>query len=182
MMAIALLLALLAGPAPADPLARLRLDYAAAVADAGAIDRGLAEVAALRESPSAAAPAPPAATLDAYEGALVTLRAKHAAWPPAKLRHLRAGLAILDGVVMRHPEHVEARWLRLMSCYSLPAMLGRKRSVGEDFSALARLLPAARGDLPAEQYRDVVSFVVEMGGLPRAERARLEALPAQGDG
>jgi hypothetical protein len=89
-----------------------------------------------------------AATLTAYEGALATLRAKHALWPPRKLQHLRAGLAVLDATIEAHPEHAEARYLRLMSCYYLPSILGRGGSVQEDFAALARLLPGAPGPVP----------------------------------
>ena len=181
MIALALLLVLASGGPPPDPLTQLRDEYAAAVDDPEAIERGLAEVAALRRSQARGA-APTMATVTAYEGALITLRAKHAAWPPTKLRHLRAGLAILDGVVAHYPHHAEARWLRLMSCYSLPGMLGRKRSVSEDFSALAALLPDARAGLPPDEYLPMVSFVIERGSLSPVERARLEALLVRDDG
>jgi hypothetical protein len=182
MIALALLWVLAAGRATPDPLVQLREDYTAAVSDPAAIERGLAGVAALRRSHPAGSATPLAVTVTAYQGALITLRAKHATWPPTKLRHLRSGLAILDSVVVHHPEHVEARWLRLMSCYSLPGVLGRKRSVSEDFSALAALLPGARAELPPEKYLPIVSFVLENASLSRGERARLEVLLAPSDG
>ena len=172
----------LAGEAHAqggDRLEGVRALYLAAVEDGRAVDRGYAEVARVR----AAAPAPAAlgATLAAYEGALETLRAKHAAWPPNKLRHLRAGFATLDSVVAAHPVHVEARYLRLMSGYYLPSVFGRSRVVREDFAALARLLPSARADYPAELYRVVGRFVLEKGKLSAPERAPLEATLEPGD-
>jgi hypothetical protein len=172
---LALLLAAAPFGARPDPLSELRRDYLSAVSDQRAIGRGLDEVARLRAGNPPGAPAPLDATLAAYEGALITLRAKHASWPPAKLRHLRQGLGVLDSLVARYPAHVEARWLRLMSCYSLPAVLGRKRSVQEDVAALARTLPAAQADLPPEQYRAMAAFLLQTGALPPEERRGLES-------
>jgi hypothetical protein len=165
-----------------DSLEHLRTLYLEAVSREGAIAQGLDEVAALRAR--ARPPRDPAleATLTAYEGALVTLRAKHALWPPRKLRYLRQGLALLDEVVDAHPEHAEARYLRLMSCYYLPAILGRSDSVREDFAALARLLPGVRSRYSAPLYRAIAGFVLENGALPREDRLALERSLAEADG
>jgi hypothetical protein len=114
------------------------------------------------------------AVLTAYAGALRTLRAKHGRWPVARLRDLQSGLEILDDVVERHPNLTEARYLRLMSCYYLPGILGRGASVREDFVALARLLPSSRAQLPADLYEAVAGFVLENGDLPPTVRAPLE--------
>ena len=162
-------------------LAPLRELYLASVRDQGAIAKGLAEIERLRGS---AVPQPGGAldaTLAAYTGALVTLRAKHAFWPPQKLAHLRDGLAILDRTVERYPDHAEARYLRLMSCYYLPSILGRGGSVRADFAALARLLPAVRGQVPGDLYQAITRFVVERGRLPAEQRRVLEDTLAQAD-
>jgi hypothetical protein len=179
MRSLAALLPLLlsaAGPPPglADGMERLRSLYVAAVEEEAAIDRGLAEVAALRARPGTASGSDDAATLAAYEGALVTLRAKHATWPPARLRYLRRGFAVLDSVVAAHPDHAEARYLRLMSGYYLPGILGRGGAVREDFAAVARLLPAVRSRYPDEVYREIAGFLLENGPLPAADRRELE--------
>jgi hypothetical protein len=158
------------------PLPEVRALYYAAVERAAAIQPAMDRVEALRAE---AAPASDlAAVLAAYEGAVVTLRAKHGSWPPSRLRHMRNGLATLDSVVATHPALAEPRYLRLMSCYYLPAILGRKGSVREDFDALATLLPGERGRIPAELHAAIVRFVVEHGELPDERRRALEDLLA----
>ena len=82
---------------------------------------------------------------------------------------------MIDRVIARHPDHAEARYLRLMSCYYLPGVLGRKWSVREDFGELARLLPAEREHYPAPLYAAIVRFVLEEGGLPAEQKRPLEA-------
>lgn len=122
------------------------------------------------------------ATLNAYEGALEILRAKHAFLPPSKLRHLRRGLETLDRVMTAHPKDVEARYLRLMSCFYLRGILGRKGSVREDFAALARLLPGERERYPAELYGAIARFVLEEGAPTPPQRQALLASVESGDG
>lgn len=151
----------------------LRRAYLASVQDAGAIGRGLREVARLRAA-GAASPER-ASLLTAYEGALVTLRAKHAFWPAQKMRYMREGLALLDRSVAAYPDGAEARYLRLMTCYYLPGFFGRNWSVREDFAAVAKLLPTVRAHYPADLYAAIARFVVEKGELAPAERRALEA-------
>jgi len=167
-----------AQPRDAD-LAALRQAYFASIADARAIPGALAEVERIRAA-GVAAGSELATTLTAYQGALVTLRAKHAAWPPAKLRYMREGLGLLDGAVAASPDAAEARYLRLMSCYYLPSFFGRRGSVREDFAALARLLPTVRARYPAELYGAIARFVVEHGRLAPEQRRALEATLAPG--
>jgi hypothetical protein len=155
-------------------LAQLRELYLASVRDEHAIAKGLAEVSRLRMRANAQPGTPFDATLTAYSGALVTLRAKHAFWPTQKLRYLRDGLAILDRTIAQHPDHPEARYLRLMSCYYLPGILGRGGSVRADFAALARLLPGVRAQYPPALYDAITRFVVERGRLPAEQRRALE--------
>ncbi|HET7232691.1 MAG TPA: hypothetical protein VFJ16_21955 [Longimicrobium sp.] len=155
-------------------LARLRELYLASVQNERDIARGLGEVERLRARADARPGTTLDATLTAYTGALVTLRAKHAFWPGQKLRYLRDGLAILDRTIEKHPDHAEARYLRLMSCYYLPGILGRSGSVRADFTALARLLPGVRAQYPPELYDAITRFVVERGRLPAEQRRALE--------
>ena len=162
-------------------LAPLRSLYLNSVSDARAIARGLDEVERIRAEARVHPGTPLDATLTAYRGALITLRAKHAFWPTAKLRHLNQGLAVLDGVVRAHPDHAEARYLRLMSCYYLPGVLGRGRSVRDDFAALGRLLPGVRHQYPPELYGAIARFVVENGRLPAEQKSALQASLALGD-
>jgi len=167
--------AIAVAPARDADLGALREAYLAAVGDARAIPRGLEEIERLRGLGGVTAGSELDATLTAYRGALVTLQAKHAAWPPAKLRYMREGLRLLDGAVAGVPDAAEARYLRLMSCYYLPGFFGRRGSVREDFAALARLLPAVRGRYPAALYEAIARFVVEHGKLEAEPRRALEA-------
>lgn len=162
-------------------LTKLRDLYLRSVRESDAIREGLGEIDQLRASARVAEGSRLDATLDAYRGALMTLRAKHAAWPPDKLRHLNRGLAVLDATIRAHPDHAEARYLRLMSCYYLPGILGRGRSVRDDFAALARLLPTVRDEYPRELYGAIARFVVDRGRLPADEVRALEATLARGD-
>lgn len=163
-----------AAPVPAtDPLGELRLRYFAAVQDGAALARAREEIERVRAAHRPAVASELDAVLTAYAGALTTLEAKHALWPQQKLRHLREGLAVLDRVVRSRPDAVEARYLRLMSCYYLPSFLGRSGSVREDLLALARLLPPARSRYPAELYRAIATFVLEHGEIPAADRSAL---------
>ncbi|MBV9109849.1 MAG: hypothetical protein JO306_10620, partial [Gemmatimonadetes bacterium] len=153
----------------------------ASVRDAQAIPKGMDEIRRIRARGTVAAGSPLDVTLTAYEGALVTLKAKHAFWPGQKLRYLREGLAILDRTIAAHPEHAEARYLRLMSCYYLPGILGRSGSVRDDFAALARLLPGVRAQYPRPLYEAIVRFVVEKGDVDPQARRALEASLETGD-
>ena len=167
----------------ADPFTRLREQYLLAVERESAIPQGLRTIEELRAGGMARPGSAEDAVLTAYRGALVPLRAKHAVWPPTRLRHLREGLAVLDRAAPAHPEQVEVRSLRLLSCYYLPGVLGRGWSVREDFAALARLLPGARDAYPPELYGAIVRFVLENGRLAERERRALgAALAGAGDG
>jgi hypothetical protein len=172
---VLLLLPLLASPllaaTPEGRLEAIRNLYLAAVDDSAAIDRALDEIGRVRSEGGLEKGSDMLVALRAYEGALITLRAKHGVWPPRRLGHLTAGLEILDEIVRDHPDHVEARYLRLMSCYYLPPILGRRQSVRADFAALARMLPARKGEFAPDLYQAIARFILEEGS-PTAEQAR----------
>lgn len=159
---------------PRSGIEEVRRLYGEAVRSERAIGRGLAEVERMRLGP-AGRDAATGATLSAYTGAFIVLRAKHGFWPPDRLRHVRTGLAVLDSVVAAHPNHAEARYLRLMSCYYLPGLFGRSGSVREDFAALSRLLPGVRAQYPAELYQVIVRFVLQNGRPSPEQRDALDA-------
>lgn len=159
-------------PGARTGLAQVRHLYYEAVQSERSIGRGLAEVERQRAHTQ---DAHARATLTAYVGAFTLLRAKHGTWPPDRLRHTRRGLATLDSLITEHPRHAEARYLRLMSCYYLPRILGRGWSVRDDFAALSRLLPGVRGEYPPDLYQAIVRFVLENGQPSPEQRAALEA-------
>ncbi|HSH45486.1 MAG TPA: hypothetical protein VK966_06505 [Longimicrobiales bacterium] len=169
---LAMVLLLTAAPLDAQrgpTLTDVRERYLAAVEDEDAINPAMDAIRHLRQQGNA-----DAALLMAYEGALTTLRAKHGFWPPRRLMHLNDGLYTLDQMVAEHPDHVEIRYLRLMSCFYLPGLLGRTWSVDEDLDALATLLPDVADRYAPDLYETVVRFVLENAELDRERRAALE--------
>lgn len=167
--AVALTILLLCVPAAAASqtvLDDVRALYVEAVTDERALDAGLRAIAGGHDAPP---------VLEAYEGALTTLRAAHSSWPLAQLRHVRHGLRILDRLVAAHPAHTEIRYLRLMSCFHLPALLGRDWSVREDLDALVTLLPTASDVWPGDMYEDIVRFVLANAPPDDPRRAALRS-------
>jgi hypothetical protein len=158
----------------ADLLAEIRMYYLQSVQSEAAIEPALVAIDAARVAPGVEPGSELDAVLAAYGGAVVTLRAKHAFWPPTRMRHLRDGLAILDALVEKHPDQAEIRYLRLMSCYYLPGILGRNWSVRDDFAALADLLPRVERSYPPELHETITKFVLHNAHLTADQRARLE--------
>ena len=144
-------------------LQRVRELYLAGVDNEQAIAEGMAVI----EASGSTEPAQ-----EAYRGALIVLKAKHAFWPHQKMNFLREGLPVLDSLVARHPEFVEIRYLRLLSCYYLPRFLGRSDSVRDDLMALRNLLPGAQESFPKPLYQDMVRFVSINDHMIREERAK----------
>lgn len=106
----------------------------------------------------------------AYRGALRVARAKHGFNLNRKLENLKAGIPLLDSAVAQSPRQPELRYLRLVSNYYLPFFLGRKGKVGEDFAALADLLPEYAGKYPPKWFLNVAGFVLDKGKLAEKEK------------
>jgi hypothetical protein len=164
-----------------DRMPEIRRLYLAAVESRAGIEPALAAVEEMLHDPSTKPGGELEAVLIAYQGAVTTLRAKHALWPPTRLRHLRDGLAVMDSVVADHPSQAEVRYLRLMSCYYLPGILGRNGSVREDFAALAELLPTVATDYPDDLYLTIARFVLDHGRLSADQTSRLRGAIAGAD-
>lgn len=120
------------------------------------------------------------ARADALRGALFTLKAKHAFWPPEKLKHVRHGMRELDRAVEAAPRDPRVRYLRLVCGYYLPGFLGRGDEVRRDFEALASLLPGAADEFPPALYRSILRFVIAKGEIDPFRRANLERILKNG--
>lgn len=114
-----------------------------------------------------------AVALEALGGALEVVQAKHARWPPNKLKHLRKGMETLDRLVEDQPEQLEVRYLRLVSCYYLPFFLKREESVAQDMAILVLHLPDRPEAFTPPVYRGVVAFLLQNGEMSPEDRARL---------
>ncbi len=159
-------------PGDAVELQRLRSLYILAISYEEELER--AEVEAARLARTMDGPAP--ALVRSYQGALTVLRAKHGFWPVARMRDLRAGLAELDRQVGAHPDHLEVRYLRLVSTAFLPSLLGRNADVRADLDAVARLLPTQVGQLPSRTLQAMGDTTLEL--LPTDDPRRLEVTAA----
>lgn len=116
-------------------------------------------------------------TLAAYEGALEVVRAKHARWPPNKLKHLGMGSEILDSLVEEHPESLEIRYLRFASYAFLPFFLRKDSEWEADTGFLADALCEGLPAFPPRVWRAVVESVLDAGELSISQRSQLtEAL------
>ncbi|HEY5564320.1 MAG TPA: carotenoid biosynthesis protein, partial [Rhodothermia bacterium] len=114
--------------------------------------------------------------IEAYGAAFEVVRAKHAFWPFSKLKHVNRGLPVLDRLAEEHPKQVEVRFLRLVSCYYLPGIMGRKDTVREDLGALCTLLPRATAVFPEPWYRRMVSFVLGSAEIEDSCRLELQSI------
>lgn len=162
---------------PALHLRRLRALHAVSVQDEHALPA--ARAALLAAERAAAGHPETAAVWLGFQGAFDIVEARHAVWPPTRLKALRRGLDRLDEAVRRAPDDVDVRYLRLTSTYYLPALFGRERSVRTDFKALADLLPAVSGAYPSGWYVPLTDFVLKNAPLTAVERDRLRQARAQ---
>jgi len=130
-------------------------------------------LAAVRHSLSS--PAGVQVVLAGYEGALAVLRAKHAKWPPNKLKFLGEGSRILDQLAFQHPESVEIRYLRYASYRHLPFFLSRSDTVREDLDFLVAALSQVPDALPPMLHQAAIRFILDEEKLDAAAVNRLEA-------
>lgn len=119
--------------------------------------------------------------LRALAAALEVLRAKHSRWPPNKLKHLKAGLSVLDQLIVDHPDDPVVRYLRLASCYSLPFFLSQDESVKADLAFLTRYLPDRTGAFSEPVHRLVLKFMLETDLDAPEVRARFERALQSGE-
>ena len=157
-----------------DGLERIRAMYLLSVDDGDWVDQTRDSLSALElRIPQGSEDG---LTLEAYRGALEVVRAKHARWPPNKLKHLGNGAAVLDDLVARTPDHLEVRYLRLASYLFLPFFLRRDDSVEADLAMLVDELPSQARAFSPPTYRAMVRFVLDNGALEGEERSRLEGI------
>ena len=170
-----------AGAQSHDPLPEIRRLYLEAVESESSIEPAEQAIRDAREWSATRPESELDAILTAYSGAVTTLRAKHGFWPPSRLSHLREGLAVMDAMIAEHPRQAEIRYLRLMSCFYLPGILGRNWSVREDFAVLAELLPRVEDRYPPDLHAAIIRFVLENGRISPEQTARLQSTLAPAD-
>ncbi|HHU33526.1 MAG: tetratricopeptide repeat protein [Zhaonellaceae bacterium] len=77
--------------------------------------------------------------VNAYYGSAVTLMARDGSDPIRRMKDVKKGLSILDGVVSNAPDVIQARILRGNVCFRLPETMFRRNSTAvEDFNYLIK--------------------------------------------
>jgi hypothetical protein len=158
------------GTAPG--IRRLWALYLLSVEDGDFLDDAGALADSLLAQPSGSPQ--PENIVEALAGALDVVRAKHARWPPTKLKHVNRGMDVLGALVSEHPRTSGIRYLRLVSGYHLPFFLKQEDAVQADFEALYGLLPEGAGDLPRPVLSAAAAFVLAHGNPDPEARAQLE--------
>jgi CII-binding regulator of phage lambda lysogenization HflD len=75
--------------------------------------------------------------INAYYGSAITLMARDGSDPVKRMKGVKKGLGILDGVVRNASDNIQARILRGNVCYRLPETMFRRNSTAvEDFNYL----------------------------------------------
>lgn len=154
-------------------LARLRVQYALSVGDEAFLDAAMEEIERLRVL---GGDARLDNLLDGYAGALKVISGKHAFWPHQKLSRVKDGLRVLDSSVSEAPEHVELRYLRLVSTYYLPFFFNRGESASDDLATLVSLLDRNSDGVPADVLVPATDFVLQNAELEPELEARLSEL------
>lgn len=154
-------------------LARLRVQYALSVSDEDYMERALNEIERIQVLGGDAGVGN---LLDGYVGALRVISGKHAFWPHQKYSRVNEGLKTLDACVAAEPEHLELRYLRLVSTHYLPFFFGRGDSAAEDLEMVVQLLGGDLSEVPADVLVPAVDFVLQHAELGRDARDRLARL------
>lgn len=160
------------GPFPSEfltngDLESIRSLYLQSAVDERLIDSAFVLVNALPEQ------ARDTPLIEAYDGALTVMKAKHAFWPRKRLGFVKEGLRVLDATVTSDPTNAEIRYLRLISCYYLPRLFGRGWSVAEDLTVLSENVRELKGIVDSEFYEMLVRFVLENAEIGADVRADL---------
>lgn len=69
----------------------------------------------------------------AYQGSLLTLRARDVTMPWSKLKYTKDGFILLDKAVSRQPDNLEVRLVRAMNSYQVPEFMGRLETAIKDY-------------------------------------------------
>jgi len=131
--------------------------------------------------------------INAYYGSSITLMARDGTDPIKRMKDVRKGLGILDGVVRNAPDNIQARILRGNVCFRLPEiMFHRNATAVEDFSylvnryeqnssvfsrdfylqLLANLSTAYRNIGKKEESQKVEEKLQSLGGEKASEKAQ----------
>jgi hypothetical protein len=70
--------------------------------------------------------------INGYRGAVIALRAKYGYNPMKKYNYCKDGLKLISDAIVKAPDDLELRYLRLLIESNIPAFLGMNHNVKED--------------------------------------------------
>jgi len=123
------------------------------------------------------------ATIKAYYGSLLGLRAKHAFFPNRKLKYLMESLRLLDEAVKQDDAELETYFLRFSSLHHMPSLLSIPTKRREDIARILELIEdESFKSMEPDFRRDVIDFMLQSRRLTEAQTAELELLKKQLNG
>lgn len=113
----------------------------------------------------------------AYNGAYLTLVAKHSINPYTKYYKLKEGLELLESAIQKQPENLEFRFIRLSILNYVPSFLGYDEIFLEDYEKVLTLLQ--KKDFTAVDKRTqigMIEFLLRSKKLNTFHKSTLEKL------
>lgn len=114
--------------------------------------------------------------VEVYMGALVTLKGKHAFFPPTKLKWTKRGLAIMDNGLKKAPADIEALFIHGAVCYHLPFFFQRGDDAQRNFKEISKHMPSQMHTYPSELVVNIIVFLLEKAKLTDDEKVYLRTL------
>ena len=96
---------------------------------------------------------------EVYNGAFLTLKAKHAFWPHEKLNYAKKGLEIMDAGLKKSPDNVEALFIHGTISDNLPFFMGRSEEATTSFKKIVTLLRKNPDSIDKELLDDIFDYL-----------------------
>jgi len=95
--------------------------------------------------------------LEGYRGAGIMIEANHVFNPLTKLSRFRKGKAIIEGAIVRDPNSIELRYIRLTIQTNIPKFLGYHEEIKNDKEFIIKKMPIVKDVDLANRMADYLS-------------------------
>lgn len=107
----------------------------------------------------------------AYNGAYLTLVAKHAINPYTKYFRLRDGLKLISNAIQNQPESLEFRFLRLSVLNYLPSFLGYDDMFFDDYEKIIELIKKKNySEVDKQTQKGILEFLIRSSKLNQEQK------------
>ncbi|WP_435137059.1 hypothetical protein [Formosa sp. A9] len=93
-----------------------------------------------------------------YLASAIMRKAEFTSWPLKKISYFKEGKNMLEDFILKHPKHLEARYVRVLTQHSIPKFLGYSSNIDEDLQFINTHLETA--ELP-ENYKLQISETIK---------------------